>query len=56
MTNLQVILLLYRLLEFGSAEETVPSVNCRSLLVILVLVVLVLLMNTFLVELADDGE
>ena len=56
MTNLQVILLLYCLLEFGSAEETVPSVRCRSLLVLLVLVVLLLLLNTFLVELADDGE
>ena len=56
MTNLHVILLLDCLLELSSTEETVPGVSCRSLSFLLVLVSLLLLLQTFLVELAHDGE
>ena len=56
MTDLQVILLLNCLLELSSTEETEPRVSCRSIFFLLVLVVFLLLLHTFLVELADDGE
>ena len=56
MTNLHVILLLDCLLELSSTEETVPGVSCRSLSFLLVLVSLLLLLQTFLIELAHDGE